>query len=217
MRDLLPASVAVAVAAEADFTGELHPAERACLSPSAVENRRREFTAGRVCARRAMTALGLPVAPVISRDRAPVWPDGTIGSITHTAGYCAAVVAHRHDVRAVGIDAEQHRAVGEGVARVICLPEELDWCATAPGALHWQAVIFSAKESVYKLWHPLAGSWLGFEEARVQPDPATGTFTAFLDPDRHDEAAAHGIPRELTGRFAVADGLVRTALYLPAR
>ncbi|MGA3537777.1 4'-phosphopantetheinyl transferase family protein [Micromonosporaceae bacterium DT194] len=217
MRDLLPPSVAVAVATAADFTGELHPAERACLSATAVESRRREFTAGRVCARRALSALGLPAAPVTTHDRAPVWPPGTIGSITHTAGYCAAVVAHRHDVRALGVDAEQHRPLGEGVARLICLPEELDWCAAAPDAVHWPSVVFSAKESVYKVWHPLAGSWLGFEEARVRPDPGAGTFTALLRPERHAEAAAHGIPTELTGRFVVEGGLVRTALYLPAR
>lgn len=216
MRDLLPSSVAVAVATAADFAGELHPAEHACLPASAVESRRREFTAGRVCARRALGTLGLPETPVTTRDRAPVWPDGTIGSITHTDGYCAAVVARRQDVRALGVDAEQHRPLGEGVARLVCLPEELDWFATAPDGVHWPAVVFSAKESVYKLWHPLAGSWLGFEEARVLPDPETGAFTAVIRPQRHDEAAAHGIPTELTGRFVVEGGLVRTALHLPA-
>ena len=59
MRDLLPAVVAVSVAGPADWSGELLPAERAALGERAVLHRRRDFTAGRVCARRALATLGL--------------------------------------------------------------------------------------------------------------------------------------------------------------
>ncbi|MFJ6953400.1 4-phosphopantetheinyl transferase, partial [Micromonospora aurantiaca] len=58
MRDLLPAEVAVAVATPADWAGDLLPAELAALGERAVPGRRRDFTAGRVCARRALGALG---------------------------------------------------------------------------------------------------------------------------------------------------------------
>ncbi|GAB3946415.1 hypothetical protein GCM10027614_39920 [Micromonospora vulcania] len=91
MRDLLPATVAVAVAGPDDWAGELLAAEQACLGERAVESRRRDFTAGRVCARRAMADLGLPASAVpAAADRAPVWPAGVVGAITHTTGYCAA-------------------------------------------------------------------------------------------------------------------------------
>ncbi|MBM0229252.1 4-phosphopantetheinyl transferase, partial [Micromonospora sp. ATA51] len=63
MRDLLPPAVAVAVAGPDDWAGDLLPAELTCLSDRAVPSRRRDFTAGRVCARRALAALGLPAAP----------------------------------------------------------------------------------------------------------------------------------------------------------
>ncbi|MEV4202730.1 4'-phosphopantetheinyl transferase family protein [Micromonospora globbae] len=216
MRDLLPPEVAVAVATPDDWTGRLLAEELACLSERAVESRRRDFTAGRVCARRAMTALGLPEEAVPSRaDRAPVWPAGVVGTITHTRGYCAAAAARATDVRAVGMDAEQHKELNPGVRRMICLPEEDDHLARLPGGVSWPAVLFSAKETVYKVWHPVVGTWLDFTDARLEIDPDEGSFTARIAPARVDAAPVPRPPRTVRGRFTVSDGLVRTAAVLP--
>jgi 4'-phosphopantetheinyl transferase EntD len=35
----------------------------------------------------------------------------------------------------------------------------------------WDRLLFSAKESVYKTWFPLARRWLGFESADILIDP----------------------------------------------
>ncbi|MBO4205987.1 4'-phosphopantetheinyl transferase family protein [Micromonospora echinofusca] len=230
MRDLLPDPVAVAVAGPTDWTGTLLPEEAACLSPRAVESRRRDYAAGRTCARRALAALGLAPMPVTSApDRSPVWPSGVVGAITHTNGYCAAVAARSDEIRSVGIDAEQHQALDPGVRRMVCLPEELDWWAAQDDDISWPAVIFSAKETVYKIWHPIVRAWLGFHDARLEIHPdaparsgpvdAAGTFVAHIVPAKVDEAAKQVAdpPTVITGRFVVADGLVRTAAYLPAR
>ncbi|MGS2614130.1 4'-phosphopantetheinyl transferase family protein [Micromonospora sp. LZ34] len=214
MRDLLPPEVAVAVAGPADWTGQLLPAELACLGERAVETRRRDFTAGRVCARRAMAALGLaPAAVPSAADRSPVWPAGLVGTITHTRGYCAAAAARATEVRSVGMDAERHKELDPGVRRVICLPEEDERCARLPAGISWPAVLFSAKETVYKVWHPIVGSWLDFHDALVTIDPEAGTFTARIAPARV-HAAAVAAPTTITGRFAVDAGLVRTAAVL---
>ncbi|MFG3699531.1 4'-phosphopantetheinyl transferase [Micromonospora sp. NPDC047620] len=218
MRDLLPPSVAVAVAGPADWTGELLPAERACLSDRAVESRRRDFTAGRVCARRAMGALGVPPAPVpAAADRSPIWPAGVVGAITHTRDYCAAVAARDAEVRSVGIDAERHKELNSGVRRLICLPEEEDRFARLPAGTSWPAVVFSAKETIYKVWHPVVGTWLDFHDALVELDPDAGTFTARITPARTDAAPVADPPTLVTGRFSVDDALVRTAAVLPPR
>ncbi|MEV5767506.1 4'-phosphopantetheinyl transferase superfamily protein [Micromonospora sp. NPDC052213] len=218
MRDLLPPSVAVAVAGPADWTGELLPAERACLSERAVESRRRDFTAGRVCARRAMAALGVPPAPVpAAADRSPVWPAGVVGAITHTRDYCAAVAARAAEVRSVGIDAERHKELNSGVRRLICLPEEEDRFARLPAGTSWPAVVFSAKETIYKVWHPVVGTWLDFHDALVELDPDAGTFTARITPARIDAAPVADPPTLVTGRFSVDDALVRTAAVLLPR
>ncbi|WP_238017658.1 4'-phosphopantetheinyl transferase superfamily protein [Dactylosporangium sp. AC04546] len=214
MDDLLPGFVAVEVAGAADFDGELLPAEAAHLSPRAVASRRREFTAGRVAARRALGRLGVVGHPLTADNRAPVWPHGTTGSITHTAGYCAAAVARTPDVRAVGIDAERRTILPGNVRASICLPEELDWCAARPGEDWWPAVHFSAKEVVYKLWSPIVGTWLDFHDARLTIDVEAATWTAHIDPRRLDRSP--GAPDRFTGRFHVAPDLVRSAGVVPA-
>ncbi|WP_203990774.1 4'-phosphopantetheinyl transferase family protein [Micromonospora lutea] len=218
MRDLLPPAVAVAVAGPDDWSGPLHAAEAACIGDRAVDSRRRDFTAGRVCARRAMAALGLPpVAVPAAPDRSPVWPAGTVGTITHTHGYCAAAVARSDEIRAVGMDAEQHRELSAGVRRLICLPDEHEQIARLPTGVSWPAVIFSAKETVYKVWHPVVGSWLDFHDALVRLDPDTGTFTARISPARVTDASVDDPPALITGRFAVEADLVRTAAVLTIR
>jgi 4'-phosphopantetheinyl transferase EntD len=218
MRDLLPSAVAVAVAGPADWTGDLLPAEQACLSERAVQTRRRDFAAGRNCARRALRDLGLPTAAVpAAADRAPVWPAGVVGSITHTAGYCAAAAAHTTDIRSVGMDAEQHREINPGVRRLVLLPEEEAACARLPSDISWPVVLFSAKETIYKVWYPVVRSWLDFHDARLDLNPDAGTFTARIAPARVDAAGVEDPPASITGRFVIADGLVRTAAVLPLR
>ncbi|MEU5904261.1 4'-phosphopantetheinyl transferase superfamily protein [Micromonospora sp. NPDC047527] len=215
MRDLLPTTVAVAVAGPDDWAGELLAAEQACLGERAVQTRRRDFTAGRVCARRAMAGLGLPATAVpAAADRAPVWPAGVVGTITHTSGYCAAAAAHATDLRSVGMDAERHREINAGVRRLVLLPEEEENCARLPADISWPVVYFSAKETVYKVWYPIVGSWLDFHDAHLDIDPDAGTFTARIAPARVDAAGVVDPPATITGRFVVADGLVRTAAVL---
>ncbi|MDH6464197.1 4'-phosphopantetheinyl transferase EntD [Micromonospora sp. A200] len=215
MRDLLPPTVSVVVAGPTDWAGELLPAEQSGLGVRAVESRRRDYTAGRVCARRAMAELGLPELPVpAAADRSPAWPAGLVGTITHTRGYCAAAVARAADIRSVGMDAERHRELNEGVRRLICRPEEEERCARLPAGTSWPLVLFSAKETVYKVWHPVVGSWLDFQDATVELDPDAGTFTARIDPVRVAAATVADPPSVVIGRFVVEGDLVRTAAVL---
>lgn len=218
MRDLLPAAVAVVVAEPPDWEGVLLPEEQAGLGDRAVTSRRREFTAGRVCARRAISVLGRPpVAVPTAANRAPVWPAGVVGAITHTRGYCAAAVARADEIRSVGLDAEQHRPLSPGVVSAICLPEEEALFPRLPSGVSWPTVVFSAKETVYKVWHPVVGTWLDFHDATVTLDPEAGRFTARIAPARVAAAPVPAPPATVSGRFAVVDGLVHTAaVLLPA-
>ncbi|MEU9062771.1 4'-phosphopantetheinyl transferase superfamily protein [Streptomyces sp. NPDC048430] len=214
---LLPAYVACADTYEADApAGSLYP-EEARLVAASVDRRRHEFAAVRACARRAMATLGLPPAPVMTGHRGvPLWPDGIVGSMTHCVGYRAAVLARASEVRAVGIDAEPNEPLPADVWEAISLPSErarvpLD---TDSPAIHWDRLLFSAKESVFKTWFPLTRIELGFEEAdisfRMSPDTATeGTFVAKL------LLTAPGMPRSYEGRWLIDDGFAVTAIVLP--
>lgn len=218
----------------------LYPEEEAVIT-RAVDKRRREFTTGRHCARQALTALGVSPGPLPRGERgAPVWPAGVVGSLTHCDGYRAAAVAHRSEVTSLGVDAEPHARLPDDVLGGVTLPAERDALAGLERRhprLHWDRLLFSAKESVYKTWFPLTGAWLGFEEAEVEffalrTDPRpTGNATSAADagvPGAPDGPACsgefrarllragqdrEGHPlRSFEGRWRVARGLLLTAV-----
>ena len=206
---LLPSQVCVVAARgdDPDAAAALFPEERALIE-GAVASRSAEFATARDCAHRTLRLLGVDDGPILrGPKREPLWPTGVVGSITHCTGYRAAAAARAAEFLTVGIDAEPHQAISARVTERIAVAAEREWMARAPAGVHWDRVIFSAKESVYKAWFPLTQSWLGFEEAEVAIDPAAGSFRArlLIDPPV-------GVPREFLGRFLVAGGLVLTAI-----
>jgi enterobactin synthetase component D / holo-[acyl-carrier protein] synthase len=185
---ILPIGVASAEAFDDPPDAVLYPGEADVIS-RAVDKRRREFRTVRHCARRALRQLGVPAAAVLPGERGePQWPAGVVGSMTHCGGYRAAAVAHSSQVRTLGIDAEPHEPLPEGVLDAISLSEERDHLAELAAtatAICWDRILFCAKETVYKAWFPLTHRWLGFEDAAVTitlgiTDPAEGTFSARL-------------------------------------
>jgi 4'-phosphopantetheinyl transferase EntD len=181
MERLLPPCVAVVEAEPEMWDAELLKGE-AELVTRALPRRRREFAAGRACARLGLSRLGFPQAPLLSGpERAPLWPEGAVGSITHCAGYAAAAVARASEVRGLGIDAEINKPLPEGVAELVCSASERAWAAAAPaGMINWPTLIFSAKESVYKAWQPLTGEWLGYLDAELTIDSDSDAFEVRL-------------------------------------
>ena len=204
---LLPPEVA-AVAMRGDDTVPRPLPEEEALLGEAVQNRRSEFATARYCARQALRQLGVPETAILrGPKREPLWPAGIVGSITHCTGYRAAAVGRVADMLAIGIDAEPHAPISDRVARRILDDAERAWIATAPRDIHWDRLIFSAKESVYKAWYPLAGCWLGFEDASVTIDHEAGAFQARLLVEPPPP-----VPRVFEGRYLVEDGLVVTAI-----
>jgi 4'-phosphopantetheinyl transferase EntD len=195
----------------------LFPQEEAVIA-RAVDKRRREFTTTRACARAALARLGLPPVPLVPGPRgAPRWPPGVVGSMTHCDGYRACVVARDRDLLALGLDAEPHAGLPEGVLGAVSSAPERErlaaLAAAAPGT-HWDRMLFSAKESVYKAWFPLTGRWLGFEDASVTLDPERGTFTARLLVD--GPYVNGGRLTSFSGRWLVDRGLIVTIVAVPA-
>lgn len=218
--ELLPREVsAVEMFGDPDGTPDLFPEEAAVVA-RAVPKRRQEFATVRACARTALERIGGPRVPLLPGKRgAPGWPPGFIGSMTHCTGYRAAVVAAAgRGLASLGVDAEPHEALRDpGVVEMVTLPgerEHLAKLAASHPRVRWERLLFSAKESVYKAWFPLTGRWLGFEEARIAFDPDAGAFTAeLLVPG----PVVDGVPiRRFAGRWLVRDGLLVTAIAVPA-
>jgi 4'-phosphopantetheinyl transferase EntD len=187
----------------------LFPAEEREIA-GAGDKRRREFTTARGCARRALARLGFAPIPLPAGPTgAPAWPVGVTGSITHCDGYRAAAAARTADLAGLGIDAEPHAPVSPAVRAGITSPSErahLDRLHAVRPGIHWDRLLFSAKESVYKACSSSVPRALRFEDAEVTFSPETGTFTAHLAAE----------PLVLTGRWHVGDGILLTATALPA-
>ncbi|MGV9913875.1 4'-phosphopantetheinyl transferase family protein [Streptomyces tendae] len=223
IEELLPDTVVTVEAFGHDDAGHLplYPEEEELVA-RAVAKRRREFTVVRSCARRAMEKLGVPAQPVLTGERgAPRWPDGLTGSMTHCDGYCAAALVRLTDLASLGIDAEPDGPLPDGVLKTIALPTEtarLRRLDEARPDVHWDRLLFSAKESVYKAWFPLTGKWLDFAEADIEitvdpVDPRRGTLHAALlvpGPTVAGRRLSH-----FDGRWTAREGLVTTAVAVP--
>lgn len=192
--------------------------EEAAVVARAVPKRRREFADVRACARSALGRLGVPAVPLVPGHRgAPRWPKGFVGSMTHCGGYRAAAVARGKDAAGVGIDAEPGEPTPDGVLDVISLPaerEQLRALTAAHPQVVWDRLLFSAKESVFKVWYPLTSRELDFSEAEITLDADAGTFSARL----LVEGPVLGGERlsGFTGRWAARRGLLVTAVVLAA-
>ena len=213
--DILPPGVA-AEEAFGDLPETLLFPEEEEVVAKAVDKRRREFTTARACARAALAKLGLPAVPIVPGPRgAPQWPAGVVGSITHCDGYRACAVARDSDIVTIGLDAEPHDKLPDGVLDAVSLAPErarlAELSAAVPG-MYWDRMLFCVKESVYKAWFPLTGRWLGFEDACVDFNPDAKSFSArLLVPGpvvngRHLDG--------FSGRWLVSGGLIVTAIVI---
>lgn len=210
MAQILPAGV-VCVEEIGPHRGSLLPAEAETVA-DAVPKRHNEFAAGRTCAHRALAQLGIPESPLLpGAHREPLWPPGIVGSITHCALYSAAVVAWARDFLTVGIDAEPNRPLPEGILETIALPEEIAWVRSADReGPAWDRLLFSAKESAFKAWFPIAGTWIDFTDARFRALPEGHGFEVTLV-EGHSAVMDAGLST-LSGQYKVDDGRIVTAI-----
>ena len=176
--------VAVAAGATNAPPKPLFPEERAAIA-RAIDKRRAEFTAGRMAARAALADLGCPpVAIPMAKDRAPIWPAGFTGSISHSNEIAVAIAATFSapglgGFDGLGVDIEKATLLEPNLWPTILRQSERDWLMTQPahtrGLLAKQ--LFSIKECVYKAQYPTSKTVLGFSAFTVALDP-TGHFSA---------------------------------------
>ena len=193
---LFPRTVVVGAAAPCD-PATLHPDERAAIA-RAVPARQREFAGGRAAARIAQHHLGRVPGPVpMGPDRAPVWPAGLRGTITHAAGLCLAAVSAAPGIAALGLDLEEDVPLPPEVMAEVLGPDETG----LPPRL-----VFSAKETVFKALYPTVGAVFGFDAVRIRL--SGGGFSA------ETLVALGPLPAglRLSGRVWRGEGLILTAL-----
>jgi 4'-phosphopantetheinyl transferase EntD len=218
LADLFPPGVAVAELREPGDVESLWPSEAACVS-RAVPLRVQEFAAGRQCARRAMAEFGVRDFPLLmASDRRPLWPDTLAGSITHTRGFCAAAVAERARLGALGLDSEVADGVTEHLWPAICLPQELAWLDGLPGDERTAAatLLFSAKEALHKCQYPLFAQRLDFHDLQIAPIEWGRLRGAFTVRPARPIAIIEAARVPLVVQYLFHDEFVSTGVALPA-
>jgi 4'-phosphopantetheinyl transferase EntD len=185
---LFPAGVVVAETSAPVERSALLAAEAAGLSAGAVAKRVQEFAAGRLCARRALAEIGIADFPIrVGAKREPLWPEGIVGSISHTDGLCAAVVGKCSRFLGLGLDLERTGRVSVSLRSRICVATEIEWLArlSAAEASAAATLIFAAKEAFYKAQFQIAAEWLYFQHAAIEfPDWPAPAGSWLLRPQR---------------------------------
>lgn len=147
----LPAARSGAVPGLLHLGDPLGPA-RATLPEAlhgAVPKRQCEYLAGRICAALALRAAGLPEVLGL-QGRAPVWPAGAVGSISHSDSRVVAAVSRDH--AALGVDCEtiMQEDQARALAPMILTPGEAALRPDSLGFAAFLTLVFSAKEALYK-------------------------------------------------------------------
>jgi 4'-phosphopantetheinyl transferase EntD len=180
----------------------------------AVVKRKAEFFAGRFFAAILLHNLGLSSQVAVASSRAPVWPRGANGAITHSRRHALCVVTTEDLL--VGVDIEHHLSPDRArrLEPSIISPEEH---ALLPHSLPYHQAItlcFSAKESAYKAIYPLVGRYVDFLQASIQINHHQHTFSIRLS----SSILAPGIPGDtavaIDGHFKLCDDHVLTYISI---
>ena len=181
-----------AVGRVADHRPALSADERQHIG-HAVESRQLAYSTGRYLAKRALAELGVPVESIPTHpSRRPVWPEGIVGSITHSRRYAIAVVCGCPCLAGVGVDLELAGRVTGDIAASVMTEAELDarhgdWPPSAYTAN------FSAKEAVFKAVNPIVGLMVGFREVEIRWLVRERAFTAtYVGPNRENAVIDDG-------------------------
>ena len=141
----------------------------------AVRKRKLDFLVGRLCAQTGVGHLdqtlgSLPIR--IGEKRQPMWPEGFIGSISHSQGRACAIVARNSSYSLVGCDIEHHIDSNlDGICKHVCTQKEWDNAQQELKSFsktELLTLIFSAKETLYKALFPKVRVYFGFHKASVQ-------------------------------------------------
>ncbi len=138
---------------------------------TSVPKRKCSFFIGRYLAKKIFLALSEPLYCVaIGVHRQPIWPQGWLGSLSHTDNFAMVLLTKDQGKHFVGVDVEHiiQKQEAEEISSSIHSIEEasylIDSGITSDLAT---SLIFSAKESLFKATYPYIKHYFGFECARI--------------------------------------------------
>lgn len=185
------------------------------LVRSAAPRRIRDFSAGRHCARLALSTLGFTGEPLLAgTHREPLWPTGTTGSITHTDGLCAAVAAKQTVCLSLGVDAEKIERITDEIWPQIRSKTETVRHRLLPDrqAQLAAALTFSAKEAFFKCQFPILRQWIEFQDVTLSLQGLDSGTGGTCMVESCSTIGALDL-QAFEGRWVVDDGFVLTGFH----
>ncbi len=188
--------------------------EEASLIAKAEDRRKQHFCTGRYCARQALKRF-VSDQPAILRGRRnqPLWPAGTVGSISHSSVMTGALAAAADDYLGLGLDIEVVGAVKPEMWDSLFLEKEKQFLNRVDNPKDiYATLLFSLKESFYKLQYPLTGIFLEFQHLSIQP--AGNSFLFAVDWPGHQPPFA---ATDVQARWFVEEDQIITVCSLNNR
>lgn len=179
----------------------------------AAPRRRAEWLAGRYCASEALRLLtGLGSCPGMAPDRSPVWPEGVLGSISHSGDVAIALAMPARAGRGVGVDIEKvlDQAEADEIAHEAMTTWECGHFAVEADPFP-VTLAFSAKESLFKALHPLLRLPMSFHDAELVAWDVQGNARLRLAEDLSPEFPTG---REIPVRFTRFGDLLLTRVLI---
>lgn len=136
---------------------------------TAVNKRKAEYLAGRLCAREAIQLLGYCGYPSSKQNRRPIWPNGLCGSISHSQQHVAAVVAKNEHLQNIGLDIEKkiNPQRSQKLLNTILNHKEQQLITNDVDLSFFTTLAFSVKESLFKALYPLTLTYFYFKHAEI--------------------------------------------------
>lgn len=177
---------------------------------NAVRKRRAEYLASRALVRHALCRLGGgPWILANDADRAPVWPAGISGSLSHSPQKIALLLAKTESGKLLGIDCEQviRADTAEAIQEnIITLQEKRVLMQSGlpfPEAL---TVAFSLKESLYKALYPRLKKYMSFNQSEIVFCSPMARKVLLRLTTSHNDDFPQG--REFCGRVEIASPVI---------
>jgi enterobactin synthetase component D len=105
-------------------------------------------------------------------DNSPQWPPGLCGSISHKDGHVAVCTTSTNEFHSIGIDVEHARKDISHLKEKICTAHDLKMIDNICNETNLEtgplvALVFSAKEALFKCHFPLGKTMFWFHDAEV--------------------------------------------------
>ncbi|MBV1911517.1 MAG: 4'-phosphopantetheinyl transferase superfamily protein [Kangiellaceae bacterium] len=138
-----------------------------------------DFRASRYCGQQVLRQLSVyDFSLLINNLRAPAWPRGIVGSLSHCESVCVGVAANENSILGIGIDIERSTPINESYLSIICTETDKLAIEKQNDPLSAAKILFSIKESIFKCLHPRFEHWIDFKDVDVFLDMANSRYTA---------------------------------------